>query len=186
MGPTDNSQERAWVTAAQRGDRGAFDRLLAQHTPRLLALARRMLGNAPDAEDAVQNALASAWLALSRFDPARPIGPWMATITINKCRDAIRSRRLTQILRPAGEEVTALIADQTPNQEHQLNDRQLLAQVEHEIVRLPLKLREPFVLATFDNRSQADVATILDISEKTVETRIYRARQRLREKFADM
>lgn len=186
MGPTDNSQERAWVAAAQRGDRGAFDRLLATHTPRLLALAQRILGNAADAEDAVQNALASAWLALSRFDQARPLGPWLATITINKCRDAIRSRRFALILRPTGEEVTASIADDTPDQEHRLQDRQMLAQVEREIVRLPLKLREPFVLATFDNRSQADVAVILDISEKAVETRIYRARQRLREKFADM
>ena len=112
--------------------------------------------------------------------------PWMATITINKCRDAIRSRRFAQIWRPTGEDITALIADETPNQEHRLHDRQLLAQVEHEIVRLPLKLREPFVLATFDSRSQAEVADILDISEKAVETRIYRARQRLREKFADI
>ena len=180
-----DTNERALVEAAQGGDRGAFDRLLEQHTPRLFALANRMLGNVPDSEDAVQNALASAWLALSRFDPALCLGPWLATITINKCRDAIRSRRFAQMLSSGGDDGTVLIADDTPDQEHQLHGRQLLAQVEREIVLLPSKLREPFVLVTFDNRSQAEAAAILDISEKAVETRIYRARQQLREKFAD-
>ena len=51
------------------------------------------------------------------------------------------------------------------------------------IERLPVKLREALVLVTIDGRSQREAAELLGVTEKTIETRIYRARQRLREKL---
>jgi RNA polymerase sigma-70 factor (ECF subfamily) len=181
----DDFDEERLIAAAQQGDRGAFDRLISHHGPRLLLLANRMLGNAADAEDAVQNAMASAWLALSRFDRMRPLAPWLTTIAINKCRDVVRRRRFMRLLPTGGDEAVKLIADDAPDQDLQMEKRELLDRVAREIVRLPLKLREPFVLVTFDGRTQADAAAILGVSEKAVETRIYRARMRLREKFSE-
>mgnify|MGYP003547813296 FL=1 len=52
-----------------------------------------------------------------------------------------------------------------------------------EIERLPVRLREALVLVSIDGRSQAEAASLLGVSEKAIETRVYRARQRLREKF---
>jgi len=141
-----------------------------------------MLGNDSDAQDAVQNALASAWIALPRFDLDRPFSPWITTILINKSRDALRSRRFSSFFNFGSETEIADLPDAEPDQERQLAANQLLALVQREITRLPARLKEPFVLVTFDGRSQGEAAQILGISEKAVETRIYRARKRLREK----
>lgn len=145
-----------------------------------------MLANEADAQDAVQNALASAWLALHRFDPQRPFGPWLTTIAINKCRDVGRARKLRNFFSVNAENRTADIADPTPGPDTTMADSQLLALVQQEIFRLPVNLKEPFVLVAFDNRSQAEAAEILGISEKAIETRIYRARNHLRAKFQNI
>lgn len=178
-----NRDEIRLVAAAKDGDRAAFDRIVADHAPRLIRLAARMLASDADAEDAVQNAMASAWLALHRFDPDKPLGPWLATITINKCRDAMRGSALRRFFRFDGEDRLERVADPAPGQDRQLSDRQMLALVQREIARLPQRLKEPFALVTFDGRSQAEAAAILGITEKAVETRIYRARTHLRQKF---
>jgi len=141
-----------------------------------------MLGNDSDAEDAVQDALASAWIALPRFDLGRPFSPWITTILINKSRDALRSRKLSSFFRFGSGGELADLPDIGPDQERQAAARQLLALVQREITRLPPRLKEPFILVTFDGRSQAEAAEILGISEKAVEMRIYRARRRLKEK----
>lgn len=183
MSPDGDNEDGQLIVAARAGDRGAFDKLVANHLPRLLGVALRILGERSDAEDAVQNALASAWLALYRFDLDKPAGPWLATITINKCRDAMRRRRFSRLLRLDMEDGVDSIAHPEPDQEHQLAIRQELEILQQEIARLPLKLKEPFILAVFDGRSQDEVAQILGISRKAVETRIYRARNFLREKI---
>ena len=181
-----NSNEAQLIAAAKAGDHRAFDTLVAQHAPRLLALASRMLASHADAEDAVQNSMASAWLALHRFNQDKPVGPWLTTITINKCRDAMRGGVFRRVLwLNAGDQIDSF-ADPAPGHDDQIADRQLLTLVRREISRLPQRLKEPFVLVTFDGRSQAEAADILGITEKAVETRIYRARIRLREKFADL
>ncbi|WP_126172995.1 RNA polymerase sigma factor [Altericroceibacterium xinjiangense] len=185
MATDDDLDEAALVASAKAGSQGAFDHLIGRHAPRLLSLARRLLGSAADAEDAVQNALASAWLGLHRFEDGKPLGPWLTTITVNKCRDALRRQRFARLLSRRKDEPELLIADTAPGQEREIAGRQLLERVEREIARLPASLREPFILVTFDGRSQSEAAQILGMSEKAVETRIYRARARLKEKFAE-
>ena len=170
------------VKAAKRGDRKAFDALVDLHAPRLLAIAIRMAGNKADAQDAVQNALASAWLALPKFDLSRSISPWLTTIVINKCRDLARSRRFSRLFRSSDDFEELNIADEQPDQQRHAQGRQLLEQVQLQISRLPSRLKEPFVLVVFDGLSQAEAAQILGVTEKTVETRIYRARKRIRQK----
>lgn len=140
------------------------------------------MGNSSDAEDAVQEALAAAWFKLASFDQSRPINPWLTRITVNKCRDILRKRRIRRFFEFQGSNDSDLmIADDAPDPSADLQARQALQVMLSEITRLPAALREPFVLVTFDENSQAEAAQILGISEKAVETRIYRARNRLRE-----
>jgi len=80
-------------------------------------------------------------------------------------------------------EDTLSIADDKPDPEEVAVKREELRQLQAEIERLPIRLREALVLVTIDGRSQAEAASLLDVSEKAIETRVYRARQRLREKF---
>ncbi len=65
-------------------------------------------------------------------------------------------------------------------------DADLLARVYRELERLPIRLREALVLVSLDGRSQREAAALLGVTEKAVETRIYRARQKIRDKIPDL
>jgi RNA polymerase sigma-70 factor (ECF subfamily) len=80
------------VARVQRGDSDAFDRLARRYAKRAFAVANRMLQNAADAEDIVQDAFIAAVNAIDSFDPGRPFGPWFVRIVVNKSLTAIRSR----------------------------------------------------------------------------------------------
>lgn len=170
------------IAEAAKGSKAAFNNVMNEQAPRLQNIALRMMGNSSDAEDAVQEALAAAWFKLASFDLSRPISPWLTRITVNKCRDLLRKRRIRQFFEfHSDNEAGMMIADDAPDPSAELQARQALEVMQKEITRLPATLREPFVLVTFGENSQAEAAHILGISEKAVETRIYRARNRLRE-----
>ena len=174
--------ENALIAEAAKGSKAAFNRVMNEQAPRLQNIALRMMGNSSDAEDAVQEALAAAWFKLASFDLSRPISPWLTRITLNKCRDLLRKRRIRQFFEfHSDNEAGMMIADDAPDPSAELQARQALYVMQKEITRLPATLREPFVLVTFGENSQAEAAHILGISEKAVETRIYRARHHLRE-----
>jgi RNA polymerase sigma-70 factor (ECF subfamily) len=180
---SDSSEnDETLVARAKKGDRGAFGSLVQRHAPRLVNIASRTLNHSDEAQDAVQEAMAAAWLKLDQFDVNRPLMPWLARITLNKCRDHLRRRKLRRFFEFDGAEDTQIeTADLTPDQSVQLESRQLLTLMQEKIADLPHALREPFILATFDELAQAEIASLLKISEKAVETRIYRARNKLRE-----
>lgn len=179
-----NQQERELVARIAAGDRRAFTHLVEPLVPRLLATALRMLGARQEAEDAVQNALASAWVARGRIDPSRPFLPFLTTITLNKCRDKLRRRKAAAFLGFGRGSMPELAYDPAPSPETETVDRQLLEQTHAEIERLPLRLREAMILVAIDGRSQSEAAELLGISEKAVESLVYRARRTLREKVA--
>ena len=167
---------------AADGDRRAFGTLAKRHGPRLLNIALRTLHNSDEAQDAVQDAMASAWFKIGQFDQSRELAPWLTRITLNKCRDHLRRRKVRRFFEfGSGQEHELETADETPDQSSNLESRQLLSLMEEKIATLPHSLREPFVLVTFDERSQAETAALLGISEKAVESRVYRARNKLRD-----
>lgn len=177
-------EEKQLVEAVMAGDRLAFTQLVGPLVPRLLATSTRMLGSRSEAEDAVQNALAAAWLARTRFDPARPVMPILTTITLNKCRDRLRRRKAARFLGFGAPLELDLAADAAPSPESEAADRQALDQTLAEIERLPVRLREALVLVSMDGRSHAEAGELLGITEKAVEALVYRARRILRKKLA--
>lgn len=173
----------ALIALAHSGKRQAFDVLMRRHEPRMTNLARRTMGNNADAEDAVQEAMAAAWFKLGQFDQSLPFGPWITRIVLNKCRDQLRKRKVMKLfdLGPVNE--VDQVAAESPDQQESAEAAQSLQFVQKEISNLPTRLREALLLVTFDGQSQAEAATILGTTEKAIETRIYRARNRLREKL---
>ncbi|RKF22649.1 RNA polymerase sigma factor [Altericroceibacterium spongiae] len=178
-----DTNEADLIEQVKAGQRRAFDRLVEPHAPRLLALARRMLASTSEAEEAVQNALASVWINRRRLDSGRPVGGYLTTVILNKCRDRLRRRKAASFLGFGQGLEEAVAPDDAPDPENSALDRQELARVKLEIERLPVRLREALVLVAIDGRSQREAAELLGVSEKTVETRVYRARNRLREKL---
>jgi len=158
----------------------AFAEIVRRHKEPLHRLAARMIGDEDEALDLVQDAFVSAHRALRSYDMARPMRAWLSRIAMNKARDWRRRRmvrRLISVVLPV--DYAADTADDAPSIETATADRQELQRVAAAIAGLPGNLREALVLRTIEGFSQAETADVLGISQKAVETRLYRARQRL-------
>lgn len=165
---------------AASGEEVAFSALVRRHKEQLYRLIRRHVGDADEAYDVLQESFASAWGALARYDASRPFYVWLARIALNKCRDRGRRLFLRRLIRGAiSLDTIGEVADPLPLADTLLIDRDMLARLDRAISILPTKLKEPLILTALDQLSQAEAAAILGVSIKTVETRVYRARQRL-------
>jgi RNA polymerase sigma-70 factor (ECF subfamily) len=96
--PSDASaRERRLLERARRGDEDAFRELMEPHRKELHANCYRMLGSVHDADDALQDALLSAWRGLAKFERRSSLRSWLYRITTNACLDVI-SRRPKRVL----------------------------------------------------------------------------------------
>ena len=89
----DEEEEKRGIAAAQRGDRQAFDRLVARYREDILRLCYRLLKNRADAEEAAQEVFALAWTAITRYeDRGLPLRRWLAVIATRHCLNRVRGR----------------------------------------------------------------------------------------------
>ena len=148
----------------------------------LYRFIRRYVGDEAEAHDVLQEAYASAWLAMRRYDPARPFDVWLRSIALNKCRDWSRRRSVRRVVRGVmgldAPEATA-VGEDAPMPEARLDDQRRAQDLQHALSELPDALKAPLLLATLEGRSHAEVASMLGITPKAVETRIARARKKL-------
>ena len=173
---------------AARGDDPAFTVLMRRYKGGLLGFVRRYVGETDAAMEIVQETFVSAWKALGRYDGRRPFGVWLRAIALNKCRDRGRRllvRRLAFGEKDAESAEAQQQADPAPDAEASLLAAQRRSALEAAIAALPPKLKEPLLLTYFEDLSQQDAAELLGVSVKTIETRVYRARQRLAELIRD-
>lgn len=169
---------------AARGDERAFTALMTASKASLYRFVRRYVGDDDEAFDLVQEAYASAWLAIRRYDPERPFDTWLRSIAVNKCRDWGRRRQVRRLVRGVMSLDTpeaAQVGDDTPGAETQVADRRRLDQLSRAIAALPDGLKSPLLLSTLEGRSHAEIGSILALSSKAVELRIARARRKLHE-----
>ncbi|CAN5913713.1 sigma-70 family RNA polymerase sigma factor [soil metagenome] len=170
------------VALSLAGRDRAFALIVERNRDSLYRIALASLGNAEDALDAVQDVFVAAFLALKRFDGERPLRPWLAAIALNRCRDLGRRRHVRRLIAFALplDARSEAVAQDSPGADVVAADRQDLDRTMAAISRLPAALREPLILHTIEGMSQAEVAGSLRVSEKAVETRLRRARLRLR------
>jgi len=169
----DDSDE-ALMARVAGGDERAFQLLSRRHLPAMLGLARRILGNAAEAEDVAQEAFMRVWTHAPRWQPLAKFRTWLTRVVINLCLD--RKRRAPWVeLETAGD-----IVDPAPGAgektEGDERGRMLAAAIE----KLPIRQRSAIVLTYGDGMSNAQVAEILDTSVSAVETLLVRAKQNLR------
>ena len=165
---------------ALAGRQAAYRELLGRYREPVFRLVRGSVGDSDSALDVTQEAFIAAFAALDSYDSTRPFKTWVSRIAINKCRDWARRRAVRRFFSFAlPMEAGAMIADETIPADRQMADRAELARVSEEITKLPIAIREPLILRTIEGLSQAETAQALGISEKAVETRLYRARNKL-------
>lgn len=164
------------------GRQPAFVEIMRRHKAHVHRLTARMIGDEDEALDLVQETFVSAHQALRRYQPERPMRAWLARIAINKCRDWRRRRavrRLISFILPIEQAVDT--PDKAAMADVVAADRQEMVNVTNAIAMLPMNLRETLVLRTIDGLTQAETAEALGVTEKTVESRLYRARAKLSE-----
>jgi len=172
---------------AAGGDRAAFTELMTATKADLYRFIRRYVGDEAEAHDVLQEAYASAWLAMRRYDPARPFDVWLRSIALNKCRDWSRRRAVRRVVRGVmgldTPEATA-VGDDAPAPEARMDDQRKATNLQSALSDLPDALKAPLLLAALEGRSHAEIASLLRITPKAVETRIARARKKLSEVLA--
>jgi RNA polymerase sigma-70 factor, ECF subfamily len=169
----DDSDEALMARVAQ-GDERAFQLLSRRHLPAMLGLARRILGNAAEAEDVAQEALMRVWTHAPRWQPLAQFRTWLTRIVTNLCLD--RKRRAPWVeLEAAGE-----IADPGPDAGQKAEEDERERMLAAAIKKLPVRQRSAIVLTYGEGMSNTQVAEILDTSVSAVETLLVRGKQNLR------
>ncbi|MHB8593256.1 MAG: sigma-70 family RNA polymerase sigma factor [Acidimicrobiales bacterium] len=168
-------EDRALVAAFQAGEVAAFGRIVRAHYPALLARARRRLGTGGDAEDAVQEALLRAFLALDRFGGEFNLNAWLNRILANVCADA--AERRTSELRMR-DRLSAWREEVLPAGDEG-SDAELHGIIKEAIASLPESYRVAFVLREVEEKPYAEVAATMAVTEENARARVHRARSSL-------
>lgn len=170
------------VLLARNGEDRAFTTLVRRHKPALYGFVRRYVGDADAAVDVVQETFVATWKALARFDGSRAFPVWLRAIALNKCRDRARRLAVRRLILGEKDEQSSEAMEQpdpTADGEDSVVSAQRRSAVQKAINRLPLKLKESLLLTYFDDLTQQEAAAVLGVTVKTIETRVYRARQQL-------
>ena len=184
--PPELPSEGALVVGAQRGEREAREELAKRYRRPAFLFAFQLLGNREDALDVAQDAMLKFFNTLDRFEPARPVQPWLFRIVRNRAVDIARRkkiRRAESIDDPDARREPATRPEASP--ERKAVRRQLQEKVWLAVQRLPGKQREILVLRDYQDLSYAEIADVLGIPKGTVMSRLYGARKALRSAVAE-
>ncbi len=161
--------ERAWVRGAQAGSASDFEALFRAHWPRAYRAAYLVVHDAAGAEDVAQEAFIAAVRALDRFDSARPFGPWLHRIVVNRAIDWARARALRHEVRAAGETIEELPAQERGDPAAPLSEDALSA-----LASLSPDHRAVVVLRYVLEYTPGEIARMLELPRGTVNSRLRR------------
>jgi RNA polymerase sigma-70 factor (ECF subfamily) len=197
MSITTDAQPSPEAAARDRGDMerlaagqdAALNDLMERHATPVFHFLCRMVGNEDDANDLAQETFVRVFRARASFRPGEKFSTWLFTIAANLARNQFRwrSRHPNVSLETETGESEQTIGSTLPAKDPVPNEQALAteraAAVRTAVGKLPEDLREAIVLCEWEQLSLADAAKILETTPKAVESRLYRARQMLREKL---
>jgi len=172
--------EAALVARVRAGDRAAFGVLAERYAGVARRVARAVLGDPDDADDAAQDALLSALVKLDQYDPRRPFGPWLLRIVANAATDRRRRRKVRRV-----EQLDPALVAGGDRPDATTERRGLSARLRAALAELSHRRRMAVVLFDVEGYSHAEIAGILGIPEGTVRSEVFHARRRLRVLLAD-
>jgi RNA polymerase sigma-70 factor, ECF subfamily len=169
--------EASWIRGAQAGSVQDLEALFREHWPRAHRAAYLVVQDAAAAEDIAQEAFLAAIRALDRFDRRRPFGPWLHRIVVNRAIDWARARSLrAEVGGDALEERAAPAAlPAEPYSEH----------VAQALAALPPEHRAVIVMRHLLGYTPGEIADLLDLPRGTVNSRLRRGLDRLRDELPE-
>jgi RNA polymerase sigma factor (sigma-70 family) len=181
----DRRTDTALVAASLAGDQAAFGELADRHAPRLSALAARLLGDAVEAEDLMQETLLQAYLGLDRLRDPERFSSWVYGIALNLAKMRLRSRRNGALPEVDATRLAALVAAD-PSPAEIVEARELWSLVESALDVLPAEQRRAVLLHYVDGLSCEEIAALLGEPAGTVRVRLHRARAHLRDRLSSL
>jgi RNA polymerase sigma-70 factor (ECF subfamily) len=158
------------------GDEAAFRMLVERHIDRAYAIALRIVGNAADAEDVVQDTMLKIWSHRGRWQHGRAkFSTWLYRVISNRCIDLRR--------KPRNENVEAVpeVADGQPGAVEIIERNELNGMLELAMQRLPEQQRIAVIFSYHENMSNGEIAQVMDTTVAAVESLLKRGRQQLRQ-----
>lgn len=170
-----SDMETELMVRARKGDGKAFGLLIRGYLTRVYRTALLFVHNSEDAADICQEVLIRAYRAFPRFDPARPLYPWLYRITRNVCINHVRRRDAATVAM----EDLGWVPSTYEGPEAQAVRAGEAESIRRAMARLSESHREILSLKHYADCSYAEIAEILDIPIGTVMSRLYNARRRL-------
>jgi RNA polymerase sigma factor (sigma-70 family) len=182
------------VEQFSQGKESAFESIIELHSADVAALANRLLGWPSDVEDITQDVFLAAFLGLKKFRRDCSLKTWLFTITINKCRSykyklKLRKLRTIPIQKSfdQAQDVKGIEMKLPPAGAHrQLLEAETFERVRNAIAALPAKYHEAVVLRYLQELPAEEISRILGISKNTLQVRLSRARERLKQDLAEL
>ena len=173
------------VQALQAGDDSALDTLIERHRGPLFRFVFRFLRDETAAGDVVQETFVRVYFKAGKFLPRSSAKTWVYAIALNLCRDHLRRLRRRRgevsLDAPATEARPAFEpADPRPGPSEQAAQSDRFGRLQAAIDRLPHKLKSALILCSIEGMPHQEAAEVLGTTPKTVELRIYRAKERMR------
>ncbi|MBI1339548.1 RNA polymerase sigma factor [bacterium] len=167
------------VRRVGEGDRRAAAELVRRHLPRMVGLARRMLGDASEAEDVAQEVFLRVWKHAAKWKPGQAkFETWMHRVAMNLCLDRLRRGSRN------GGEVPADLPDEHASTTRALDVEQRRERVQRALDQLPERQRAALVLCYYQEKSNIEAAEIMDVSVEALESLLSRARRALKSGLA--
>lgn len=178
-----------YIEQIRCGDGRGLDSLMQHHSEALNRFVFRYTNNAEDAADITQDTFVKVFRKAGNFNPSATVKTWIYTIALNLCRD--RGRRIKRVKwipflcsskeGDRQEEVKHADVVDRPDPSELSSVFEFEDVIARGIAALPDKLKGPFNLYVLEEMSQKEVAEVLNITVKSVETRVYRARRILKD-----
>jgi len=170
------AEDSALAAACQSGDLRAYERLYAQQGTRMKNLARNLLGNPIDAEDAVQETFLKVQRGIASFRGQSSFVTWTFRILVNTCHDARRSRMRKKEVANDDSEESPRLEPRAPSAHPSLR----LA-LERALASLTRHQRDVFLLYEVEGFRHAEIAAMLEITEAASKNTLFQAKKNLRQ-----
>jgi len=166
------------VEDCRQGNTRAFEMLIGKYEKPVFNAALRMLGNRDDAADVTQTAFLKVFEKLDTYNPDYRFYSWLYRIAINESIDVLNQRKRNTEL-----DETRMPDWDTP--ERAIRQSELSATMQDALMTISSDYRTVIVLKHFMDCTYQEISTILEIPEKTVKSRLFTARQLLKDRLAD-
>lgn len=168
------------ITRARTGDRDAFATLCERHGPRIERFLLTMTGDEHAADDVLQQTLQLAMTRLGQLREPSRFPQWLLSIACNECRKRLRADVQRQ---HSGGDALDQVAERRRSALSSLVRREDAVRLALAIDRLPILLREAFVLFAVEGLPYADIAATTGAAENTLQVRVHRAKALLRQQL---